>query len=219
MFKRTIAKLVLASFVAASAGCALPKPSPPTSVFLFPAEEDLVLRGKYAEAEAAFRQLVESEKGTKGASLERRIDALRGLAVSIDLQGRPAEGEPILRETLQLAEANLGPESLTRGRVYEALGSLGVDLGRAVEAESYYRKAHSIFAKVLGHVEERGVRVVADRVIIALDHDEPLLLALAPPAPPPQTLGNELLPAHLRDVDVERACAADYDRMLAGGDA
>jgi hypothetical protein len=54
---------------------------------------------------------------------------------------------------------------------------------------------------------------------VALDRDEVLLLALAPPAPPTATIGADLLPAHLRDVLVEKACAADYDQMLVGGDS
>jgi transposase len=81
------------------------------------------------------------------------------------------------------------------------------------------KQAARIFAKVLGHVETRGAREVADRIALALERDESLLLALAPPAPAPSRLGDELLPAPLRELDVERAAAADYDVLLAGGDS
>jgi transposase len=80
------------------------------------------------------------------------------------------------------------------------------------------KQASRVFAKVLGHVEARGARDVAARLTIALQHDEPLLLALAPRLPASPTLAEDLVPAHLRDVDVERAAAADYDRLLAGGE-
>jgi hypothetical protein len=74
-----------------------------------------------------------------------------------------------------------------------------------------------VFAKVLGHVETRGVRDVAASLAAALRRDEPLLLALAPPLPKQPSLADELVPMHLRDVDVERAAAADYDCLLVGG--
>jgi transposase len=80
------------------------------------------------------------------------------------------------------------------------------------------KQAARVFAKILGHVETRGIRDVAEVVAAALKHDEPLLLALAPPAPSPPPLADSLVPTHLRDVDVERAAAADYDRLLVGGE-
>ena len=46
------------------------------------------------------------------------------------------------------------------------------------------KQAARIFAKVLGYVESRGLAVVAQTLQDALGREEPLLLALAPPAPP-----------------------------------
>jgi len=81
------------------------------------------------------------------------------------------------------------------------------------------RQAARIFAKVLGHVETRGLAVVADTVQGALQGGEPLLLALAPPAPPPPAIACEELPQSLRTVEVACGRAADYDTWLRGGDA
>lgn len=80
------------------------------------------------------------------------------------------------------------------------------------------KQAARVFAKILGHVEARGAKDVAGRLASALDIDEPLLLALAPPPPLPPVLPLDAVPVHLRDVDVERADAADYDALLAGGE-
>jgi transposase len=77
------------------------------------------------------------------------------------------------------------------------------------------RQAARIFAKVLGHVERRGVADVARVVAAALRGGEPLLLALAP-ALPTASLAVTELPAALRAVDVASGRAADYDVLLAG---
>ena len=80
------------------------------------------------------------------------------------------------------------------------------------------KQAARVFAKILGHIETRGARDVATCLAAALKRDEPLLLALAPALPPSPLLADDSVPAHLRDVDVERPTVADYDRLLAGGD-
>src|SRR5262249_17926343 len=81
------------------------------------------------------------------------------------------------------------------------------------------REAARIFAKVLGHVETRGLVGVASTVQGALAAGEPLLLALAPPAPPPPLIAPDELPQSLRTVEVASGRAADYDTWLRGGDA
>jgi transposase len=79
------------------------------------------------------------------------------------------------------------------------------------------KQAARVFAKVLGHVEERGVDAVAATLDKALAASEPLLLALAPPATPAPAMSALTLPSALRDVDVVSGRAADYDKLLAGG--
>jgi hypothetical protein len=79
------------------------------------------------------------------------------------------------------------------------------------------KEASRLFAKVLGHIETRGLEAVARVVADALRRGEPLLLALAPPAPREPLLDGEALPTKLRGVDVPSASAADYDALLVGG--
>jgi transposase len=79
------------------------------------------------------------------------------------------------------------------------------------------RQASRIFAKVLTHVESRGLEEVATTLRAALGHGEPLLLALAPAPTAPALVAPEALPLSLRDVEVESGCAADYDAWLRGG--
>lgn len=82
------------------------------------------------------------------------------------------------------------------------------------------RQAARIFAKVLGHIVERGYADVARDVEQAIANDEPLLLALAArPAEPEPVIAAELMPQALRGIEVASGCAADYDVWLRGGDA
>ncbi len=78
------------------------------------------------------------------------------------------------------------------------------------------REAARVFAKVLGHIEARGLAEVASTVHHALHRGEPLLLALAPAAPAPSLVALEELPLALR-VEVPSGCAGDYDGWLGGG--
>ena len=70
---------------------------------------------------------------------------------------------------------------------------------------------------MLAHIETRGARDVGERVALALANDQPVLLALAPPQPG-NALAVELVPLHLRHLEVETASASDYD-ALVGGDS
>lgn len=79
------------------------------------------------------------------------------------------------------------------------------------------KQAARVFAKVLAHVEERGITRVAAVVSDALARGEPLLLALATPLPSSAVVVLEGLPRVLRDVEVASGRAADYDALLPGG--
>ena len=79
--------------------------------------------------------------------------------------------------------------------------------------------AVGVFSAAGGERDEaRGERDVSAQLTLALTRDEPLLLALAPPAPSSATLTLDAVPVHLREVEVERAAAADYDGLLTGGE-
>ena len=104
----------------------------------------------------------------------------------------------------------------------ELIDDLGEPFGSAwrslVDAHGP-KEAARIFAKVLGHVEERGLAPVAQRITSALRDNEPLLLALAPAHARAAEVAHDALPAALRDVQVAAASAADYDTLLGGGES
>lgn len=79
------------------------------------------------------------------------------------------------------------------------------------------KQAARIFAKVLSHVETRGVERVAISIEAALATNTPLLLALAPAPVPLRVVAIDSLPLSLRDVEISAGCAADYDLLLAAG--
>jgi transposase len=80
------------------------------------------------------------------------------------------------------------------------------------------RQASRVFAKVLDHVERRGLVEVGRIVEAALGRGEPLLLALAPATAAAPLLDEEALPTSLREVDVPSGRAADYDALLVRGE-
>ncbi len=74
------------------------------------------------------------------------------------------------------------------------------------------RDAARLFAKVLGHLDTHGARVVVPALRVALAAGAPLLLALTPASP--LRVAREAVPAALRDIEVGSGCAADYDGWL-----
>jgi transposase len=99
------------------------------------------------------------------------------------------------------------------------LGPVFVEAWRALVDAHGPKQAARIFAKVLSHVETRGAEAVATTVQAALLRNEPVLLALAPPAVVHTTTDADALPGHLRGVQVESGHAADYDALLGRGDS
>ena len=129
-------------------------------------------------------------------------------------------GERVIDYRDYLVELARKPQAV-RQVAAQLVADLGEPFGSAwrllVDAHGP-KQAARIFAKVLAHIELRGARDVGERVALALANDQPLLLALAPPAQPGHALAAELVPAHLRHLEVETASASDYD-ALVGGDS
>jgi hypothetical protein len=75
------------------------------------------------------------------------------------------------------------------------------------------RDAARLFARVLGQLDTQGADVVVPALCAALGAGTPLLLALMP-ASTTHTLAPDVVPAHLRDLEISSGCAADYDGWL-----
>jgi hypothetical protein len=71
---------------------------------------------------------------------------------------------------------------------------------------------------VLALVEARGIDTVAATLELALQNNEPLLLALAPPPMAAASITRDALPQSLRGVEIEAGRAVDYDQLLVRGD-
>ena len=99
------------------------------------------------------------------------------------------------------------------------LGPSFVDAWRLLVDAHGPKQGARIFAKVLSHVEVRGIDSVAATLVAAIARSEPLLLALAPAPSTYADVDSESLPGNLRGVRVESGCAADYDVLLGRGDA
>jgi len=101
----------------------------------------------------------------------------------------------------------------------ELIRDLGPSFGaawRALVDAHGPKEAARVFAKVLGHIETRGIERVAATITEALERNESLLLALAPPAIPTPQVALDALPSNLRDVEVAAGTATDYDALLRG---
>ena len=99
------------------------------------------------------------------------------------------------------------------------LGPPFVEAWRSLVDAHGPKQGARIFAKVLVHIETRGLDSVAATVAAALQNSEPLLLALAPPPSIRAQVDHDALPGNLRDVRIESGCAADYDALLGRGAA
>lgn len=77
-------------------------------------------------------------------------------------------------------------------------------------------QAARIFAQVCEAIVEQGEATVAGRLRHALRNDVPLTLALAPALEPETTLSPASMPSSLEGIEVDAACAADFDAILGG---
>lgn len=106
--------------------------------------------GRYAEAEALQRDVVDGRIAQLGRKQPEAQGALNELAVILQDMGRHDEAEPLLREVLAERIRLYGERNpLTR----DILNNLGMSLslsGRLDEAESYYRRALDIERDLLG---------------------------------------------------------------------
>ena len=152
---------VIAAAVAVTglSGCAAPEKRPAADALIFPEVEKLVDAARYAEAEQAFRRLLDRELAAKRPDPLRKIDAMRGLGGAIDAQGRQAEAEPILREALRLSLSELGPNHIETAKLHRWMGAL-TSGERAEESEASYRRALTIYEARFGklHPETLSVR-------------------------------------------------------------
>jgi hypothetical protein len=78
------------------------------------------------------------------------------------------------------------------------------------------RQGARVFAQVLQAVVDLGRPVVVERLEQALRDDEPVLLALRPPAAPPPLVPTDWLPAGLQGIEVATASAGDFDALVGG---
>lgn len=128
-------------------------------------------------------------------------------------------GEKIIDYRHYVPELAKKPQAV-RQVASKLLGDLGPvyqKAWRALVDEHGPKQAARLFAKVLGHVEARGVEAVAIKLEEAMRTSEPLLLALAPPPAPEARVTASQMPIQLRDIDVQSGSAADYDTWLRGG--
>jgi transposase len=95
-----------------------------------------------------------------------------------------------------------------------ALGEPFSSAWRLLVDEHGPKQAARVFAHVLRAVEDLGERVIAERLRDAIASGEPMTLAVRPPpiaTPPPMAV-----PPSLSGLEVDAACAADYDALLGG---
>jgi transposase len=129
-------------------------------------------------------------------------------------------GERVIDYRHYLSELAKKPQAV-RQVATDLVDDLGPPFGAAwrhlVDAHGP-KQAGRIFARVLAHVETRGVEAVACSIKTALERGEPLLLALAPRSIA-IAIVKDAVPANLRAIEITSGRAADYDAILLGGAA
>ena len=111
----------------------------------------LFIQRRYAEAEAAYRQLLDLDRRVLGSDHPDTLKAMTNLAIVINLGGRrPAEAEPIFRDALTIQKRVLGPEHDVTVKTMAHLGFLLRIEGHVAEAEKIDREAWDIRRRRLG---------------------------------------------------------------------
>ncbi len=116
-------------------------------------------RGDLDEAEAVYRRAlgVEDKIGIGGIPHAITLD---NLAQTLALAGRYDEAETLVRESIEVSEAELGPDHARVATSLNNLADILSEVDRAEEAEQAYRRSLAISRRVWGedHRETRTTR-------------------------------------------------------------
>ena len=105
-------------------------------------------QGKLAEAEGLYRRVVELRERYLGPEHAAVAGALNNLAATLHLMGRNAEGDPLLRRALTIAE--MAEDDHLIASTLNTLALTLMDLGEAARGEPLLRRALAIFEKLTG---------------------------------------------------------------------
>ena len=106
--------------------------------------------GRYEEAEAMHRQLVERSLGICRPKRSRRVYRMIPIADLLSLQNKHAEAERIYRRSLRHFEQKLGANHLDTLHAARSLGNALIYQEKYEEAETMLRRALTGWEKVLG---------------------------------------------------------------------
>jgi tetratricopeptide (TPR) repeat protein len=112
--------------------------------------QDVMKRGKYAEAEPFYRKALAVYEEILGPKHPDTATSYNELAYNLQAQGRPREAEPLYRKALAVCEEVQGPKHPNTATSYNNLGSNLDAQGRAREAEPLLQKALAVCEEVQG---------------------------------------------------------------------
>ena len=104
--------------------------------------EELMSRGRYAEASKSFEMALDAAKEF-GSSDLRRLQSLSSLAMAYQQQGRPSEADHLYGKVLALSEEALGPKNPLVIKILNNRANLRGAQARFAEAEVLYLRALS----------------------------------------------------------------------------
>jgi eukaryotic-like serine/threonine-protein kinase len=107
-------------------------------------------QGRFAEAEACFREAIEGLTQTAGAEHRLTQSAMYNLGFALMSRGRHREAEPLLRAALEARRRTQGDDAPATLLTLSTLGGMMSDTGRTDEAEPLLREALEGHRRVYG---------------------------------------------------------------------
>jgi tetratricopeptide (TPR) repeat protein len=107
-------------------------------------------RGRYAEAEPLYQQLLRISEPHLGSEHPKVAWALHGLGDLYWRQGKYIEAEPLLLRAIQIMEQKFGPEDLRVAHMLFGLATLYRHQGKDAQSERLYQREIQIVEQQLG---------------------------------------------------------------------
>jgi len=121
------------------------------------------LAGRYADAEALFRQALEAYELRMGKENPDTLTSISSMAICVTAQGRHADAEALHRQALEARRRVLGEEHPDTLSSINNLALCVTAQGRHADAEALYRQALEARRRVLG--EEQPSTLATAKVL------------------------------------------------------